>query len=176
MSDLSLNMFVVPMIALILVITLYLYFLKQVADRHNYKYFVITVAITAFILNFIWEVAQGPLYEGYQYDWKHISICALASVADMLMVLILLFGFGLIYKNVFWIRRLSTKRALILVLIGSIGAILAETWHTGRSDWTYAEPMPLLPWVEVGIAPVLQFAILPLTIFVISRKASKTNT
>jgi hypothetical protein len=30
--------------------------------------------------------------------------------------------------------------------------------------------MPLIPFVEVGLSPVLQFAILPLIIFVLSKK------
>lgn len=161
MDSINLGMFIVPTIALTLVITLYIYFYKKAADKHRYKYLVASIAILAFALNFAWEVVQGPLYEGYQYDWKHISMCALASIADMFMVLILLFGFGLIYKNVFWIEHLNVSGILVLVLVGGTGAILSEMWHTARGDWTYTESMPLLPWVEVGLSPVLQFMILP---------------
>ena len=170
MEELSPDMFVVPAIALTLVITLYVYFRRKVADQSGYRYFVITVAVVAYVLNLIWEVAQGPLYENFQYDGKHISICALASVADVFMVFILLFGFGLVYHSVFWVRHLSMSRSLLLVFVGGAGAILSEMWHTARNDWTYAESMPILPVVEVGLSPVLQFAILPLTVFLISRK------
>lgn len=126
-----------------------------------------TIAILTFVFNLIWEVAQGPLYKGYEHDWQHISICALASVADMLMVLILLFLFGLIYNNVFWTKNFTTFRVVILMLAGGVGAIIAEVWHTSRGDWAYAERMPLIPWVEVGVSPALQFTILPLLIFII---------
>jgi len=97
----------------------------------------------------------------------------LASVADMLMVFILLFGFGLIYGNVYWTRHLPLHRITALMVTGGLGAIVAETLHTGRGSWSYADAMPLLPWVNVGLTPVLQFTILPLIIFWVFRKFIK---
>jgi len=173
MEKLSPGIFVVPIIALTLIITLYLYFLKKEIDKWKYKQFVVTTAILAFVLNLIWEEAHGLLYEGFQYDLGHIAFCALASVADMFMVLILLFAFGLIYKTVFWIVPVRFNRSLVLILVGGVGAILAEMWHTWRGDWSYADTMPMLPLVEVGVSPVLQFSILPWIIFVISRRVIK---
>jgi len=168
--DLSFGIFVVPVITLTLIITLYIHFFRKVADKRKYRYFIVYTAIVAFIINFVWEVAQGPLYENFQYDFEHVSFCALASIADMLMVLVLLFLFGLIYKNVYWISRLKFTRTLLLVLVGFLGAILGEFWHTWRGDWSYADTMPMLPLIEVGLSPVLQFSILPLIIFLISRR------
>lgn len=173
MEELTLGIFVVPTIVLTLVILGYLYFAKQVKDEGEYKRFVFAVAVAAFMLNFIWELTQGPLYEGFEYDLKHISFCALASVADMLMVFILLFAFGLIFKDVYWMQNWGLKRILFLVLVGFFGAILAEVWHTARGDWSYADAMPRLPIVEVGLSPVLQFTILPWLIFLICKKFIK---
>lgn len=173
MDKLRLSLFVVPIIALTLIIGLYFHFLKRVIDRHNYQYFIVSTAIVAFMLNLVWEVAHGSLYEGFQYDLEHISFCALASIADMFMVLVLLFGFGIIYKNPIWIIPLRFNRSLLLILVGALGAILAEVWHTWRGDWSYADTMPLIPIVEVGFSPVLQFTILPLIVFVLSKKILK---
>tara|TARA_R110002167_G_scaffold56471_3_gene160242 strand:- start:6067 stop:6606 length:540 start_codon:yes stop_codon:yes gene_type:complete len=165
MEELSLGIFVVPTIALTLVILGYLYFAKQVKDVGEYKRFVFAVAVTSFVLNFIWELAQGPLYEGFEYDWQHISFCALASIADMLMVLILFFGFALVYRNIYWIMDLDNEKIVPLILIGSVGAIIGEIWHITHGDWSYAEAMPLVPLVEIGLSPLLQFALLPYIIF-----------
>lgn len=173
MEELSLGIFVVPAIALTLVVLGYAYFAKRVRDKREYKRFVIAVAVTSFVLNFVWELAQGPLYEGFEYDLKHISFCALASIADMLMVFILLFAFGLIHKNVFWVKNMDVNVVLLLAFVGFSGAILAEVLHTMRGDWSYADTMPLLPVVDVGISPVLQFTILPWLIFLISKKFIK---
>jgi hypothetical protein len=170
MDNLSLGIFVVPIITLTLIIMLYIHFFRKAADKRNYQYFVARTSVVAFVLNFGWEVAHGFLYENFQYDLEHVSFCALASIADVLMVLVLLFLFGLIYNNVYWIRRLKFTRTLLLVLVGFLGAILGEFWHTWRGDWSYADTMPMLPLIEVGLSPVLQFSILPLIIFLISRR------
>ena len=173
METLSLDIFVVPTVALTLVILLYLYFAKQVRNKKNYRNYIIGIAVIAFSFNFIWEVAQGWLYEGFEYDWQHISFCALASIADMLMVLILLFSFGLIYKNVYWINSMDLNKVLLLVFVGFSGSILAEVFHTIRGDWSYTDSMPLLPVMEVGVSPVLQFMILPWLIYSISKQMVK---
>lgn len=170
MDNFSTGIFIIPTIVLLLVVLLYFYFKSKVKHKKPYRRMVITIAATAFFLNLIWEVVQGPLYEGFEYDLKHVSFCALASVADMLMVLILLFGLNLIYRNVFWITYLSLKRVLILVVVGTVGAIIAEVWHTSQSDWAYADAMPIMPWLGVGLSPVLQFAVLPyLTFLIVNR-------
>ncbi len=170
MEGLSLGIFVVPVLALTLVILGYLHFAKMAGNRQNYRKYIITIAITSLVLNLIWEISQGPLYEGYEYDWKHISFCALASIPDMLMVLLLLFGFGMIYKDLYWIKGMGAKKVFLLALAGFSGAILAEVFHTIRGDWSYAKEMPLLPLVDIGLSPVLQFTILPWLIFLICAK------
>ena len=173
MKELSLSIYVVPTIALVLVILFYYHFVNQVGNKLNYRKSIITVSLLAFILNFIWEFTQGPLYKGFKYDWQHISFCMLASIADMLMVLILLFSFGLIYKNLYWINSMDLKKVLLLVFVGFSGAILAEVFHTIRGDWSYTDAMPLLPVVEVGMSPVLQFMILPWLIFLLGKHMVK---
>ena len=173
MDNFSIGIFIIPTVVLSLVMLLYFYFKSKVKHKKPYRKMVVTIAAMAFMLNLIWEVAQGPLYEGFEYDLKHVSFCALASVADMLMVLILFFGFNLIFCSVSWITYLSPKRVLILVMVGTIGAIIAEMWHTSQSDWTYSEAMPMIPGVEVGLSPVLQFAVLPYLIFMICNRFIK---
>ncbi|GHB87569.1 hypothetical protein [Persicitalea jodogahamensis] len=170
MESLSPILFLVPGIALTLAVVAYRYFSKRVSNRRAYRRYVAAVAGMAYLLNFAWEVSQGFLYQGYEYDFQHISFCALASVADVFMVFLLLFGFGLIYGDVYWTCHLSPYRIAALMAAGGVGAIVAETLHTGRGSWSYAEAMPLLPWVNVGLTPVLQFTILPLVIFWACRK------
>lgn len=170
--DISVGIFIVPTIVLSVVMFLYFYFKKQVEQKKGYRRFVLTIAVTAYMSNLIWEVAQGPLYKGFEYDLKHFSFCALASVADMLMVLILFFSFALITKNVFWTRNMKAKKIGTLISVGGIGAIFAEMWHTTMGDWSYAEIMPMVPFAEVGLLPVLQFALLPCLIFYTSSKMS----
>lgn len=102
MELLSSALFLVPTLALALAVTAYFYFARRVHEGRTYRLYVASVAGTAYVLNFAWEVSQGFLYQSDQYNLKHISFCALASVADVLMVFMLLYGFALIYGNVYW--------------------------------------------------------------------------
>lgn len=162
---LNANLFITPLIALILMLWGYFHFKKRAKDKNLYRRYLVLTGALAFFLNWGWEVAQGFLYQDFEYDLEHILICGLASVADMLMVYLLLFGFGLIYRNIFWIRNLSGWRVFWLMLAGSIGAILSEWRHTWTGNWSYADTMPVLPVVEAGLSPVLQFTLLPVIIF-----------
>ena len=46
---------------------------------------------------------------------------------------------------------------------------------TGRADkWAYAASMPIIPFLEVGLTPFFQLALLSLATFMILKKFSQT--
>ncbi|MEO9885748.1 MAG: hypothetical protein ABJR05_16840 [Balneola sp.] len=168
MTNLNFTLFIVPAITLLIVIALYIYFLKRTENKNLYKKQVIAISVYAFILNFIWEVSQGPLFSDYVYDFQHISFCALASVADLIMVLLLYFVFSVTLKDPFWIRNFNLFKVLSLLFIGGAGAILGEWRHLSEGNWSYTESMPVLPIIEVGLTPLLQFIVLPILIYILA--------
>lgn len=153
-----------------LVALLFIYFLKKVENKTFFKRLIFITLVMAFLLNFVWEVAQVPLYKGASFNKKHITFCALASVADAIMVLLLYFSYGLIYKNPLWVQRLTLLRILILMMVGGLGAIAAEIKYLSSGTWAYNTSMPLIPIAKVGLLPVLQFMLLPACIYYLSCK------
>ena len=170
MQTLSLSITIIPGIAILLDTLLYVFLLRHTNQKKMYNRFVITIIHLAFFFNVSWEILQMPLFKGGVYDWQHIMFCGLASIADVIMVLIIYFGFALIYKNAFWVKNLNTKSIILLLLIGGIGAVLAEVWQLSIGTWSYTSDMPLIPVVNVGLSPVLQFMILPILIYRLSFK------
>jgi signal transduction histidine kinase len=168
MNKLQPLIFLIPVIALILVIVFYAILLKRVTDKTFFKRFVFITLLLGFILNFAWEIIQGPLYKGFEYKISHIAFCGLASVADAIMVLLIYFVLALIYKDPLWIKHLDLKRTLIIVLIGGTGAVLAEIRHLSQGNWAYAPSMPVIPFVNAGLSPVLQFMLLPVLIYYVA--------
>ena len=168
MRSLSLSIIIIPGVAILLDILLYVFLLRRTTEKKMFRRFVITTILLAFLFNVAWEILQIPLYKEGVYTWQHILFCVLASVADVIMVLIIYFGFALIYKNALWIKNLNTKRIILLMLIGSVGAVLAEIRHLSMGTWSYADAMPLIPVLHVGLSPVLQFMILPILIYRLS--------
>lgn len=168
MNDLNPTIFLIPLAALILVGIFYRIFLKKAINKSSYKYLIFTIFILAFLLNLAWELLQGPLYSGYSYNAQHISFCALASVADAIMVILFYFVLGLIFKDALWIRKLTFTRILVLMLVGGTGAFLSEARHVMVGSWVYADSMPIIPFTKVGLSPILQFMILPGLIYYLS--------
>jgi len=62
----------------------------------------------------------------------------------------------------------SVKHIALLILIGGIGAVLAERRHLIAGSWNYSASMPVIPIAEAGLSPVIQFMLLPLLIFKLS--------
>ena len=170
MNNLKPLIFLVPSIALTLVVLLFIYLLKKVEDKVVFKRYVYTTLLLAFIINFAWEIIQLPLYKDASFDIQHIAFCALASVADAIMILLIYFCFALIYKKPLWVEELTAPRIFLLMLFGAIGAIAAEIRHLSAGTWAYDNSMPILPVVDVGLSPVLQFMMLPALIYYLSYK------
>ena len=169
--------FLIPSLALMLVALFYFIILKKATDKTLFQRFTFITLLLAFILNFAWEIIHGPLYKGFTYSTSHIAFCGLASVADAFMVLLIYFILAIVYKDPLWIKHINLQRTLILILIGGIGAILAEMRHLSLGNWSYASSMPILPFVNAGLSPVLQFMFLPVLIFYLSfsQLVSRTN-
>lgn len=170
MNTISPIIFLVPAVALALVVWLYIYMLKKAGDKVVFKRFVFTTLVLSFLLNFAWEVIQMPLYKDASFNIEHIAFCALASVADAIMVLIIYLVFAVVYKSPLWVQNLTLPRILLVMLVGGLGAIAAEIRHLSSGTWAYDASMPIIPGVDVGLSPVLQFMLLPAFIYYLSYK------
>jgi len=100
-------------------------------------------------------------------------LCGVASIADALMVLLLYYAFAVIYKDPFWVQHFTPMRILLLVMTGATGAILTEMLHLSTGSWRYSQRMPIVPVVNAGVSPVLQFMILPILSYRISSYFTK---
>ena len=160
--------FLIPVAALLLVITLYILLLKKVADKKIFKRFFLIMAVISFILNEVWELLQMPLYSSAYYNLGHVVFCTLGALADMIMVLLLYVCFGFIYKNPFWIWQSNWFKIFVVMLTGAVGAVLSEKRHLKIGSWAYDQSMPIVPFVNVGLSPFLQFLLLPVVIYFLS--------
>jgi len=98
MANLNPLIFLTPVIALILAVLLFIHLVKERDDKVVFKCFVLITLVFAFIFNFAWELLQIPLYKDAPYTFTHIEFCALASVADAIMVLLIYFFCGYLQK------------------------------------------------------------------------------
>ncbi len=116
----------------------------------------------AVTVNYPWERAQSRLYvlpDGAEVDWW---MCAAASVADGLVVLLIVQIGKLVIGQPDWYLRPSARGYVVLLLSGAVVSAVIEwsTIHVGQW-WAYSPRMPLIPVLNIGVAPLAQMLVLP---------------
>ena len=125
-----------------------------------------TLLVITLPLNFVWELAQMPLYEE-QGDWLAFAVhCIIPSLGDGVIVL-MIFGVGwLALRRMDWFARPGLTGYGLMLVTGFLIAVLIEWGAVYVLDrWRYAASMPILPGLGIGLSPVLQMLILPPVIF-----------
>ncbi len=121
------------------------------------------ISIFAFLLNFVWELLQMPLFgEFSEYPYYQIILhCTKATFGDVIISLVAFAGACLIARSRMWIVSMSKSGVVSFLAIGLIITITFEILATGPLNrWEYAELIPT--GIGVGAAPVAQWVILPL--------------
>ena len=126
------------------------------------------VFVFAFLLNYPWELLQVPLYKGMPEaaHWDAIKVCTAATVGDGVIMLLAYWGAALLVRDRWWIAQPRWAPVLALIAIG-VGitvllerlAIISDNPNWG---WRYADAMPIIPVLDIGLTPFLQWVILPL--------------
>ena len=126
-----------------------------------------------FLLHFVWEMLQIPWYEGMP-ETSHgagVWICTRATGGD---VVILLTGFwmaSLLAGGRDWFLYARRLPAVVMVTAGVLITIVLERLATGALErWTYADAMPVVPVAGIGLAPLLQWLLLPPLILWLARR------
>jgi len=120
------------------------------------------ISIFAFLLNFVWELLQMPLFAGFS-DFQFYQIilhCTKATFGDVVISLVAFAGACLITRSRMWILSMNKSGVVSFLTIGLAITVIFEILATGPLNrWEYSE---LMPTIGVGVAPVAQWVILPL--------------
>jgi hypothetical protein len=140
----------------------------QKGMRRRFQWFVGSpewnVSLFSFLLHFVWETWQMPLYEGglSMPHWTGIGICTRATLGD---VGIALCAFGVpayVLAGRLWILSPERRQWVTYLGIGIVITIVFEYLAVevlGR--WSYAARMPRLPLLGTGLLPILQWIVVP---------------
>ena len=123
------------------------------------------ISIFAFLLNFVWELMQMPLFTGFA-DFQYYQVilnCMKATFGDVVISLVAFAGACLIARSRMWIILTKNSGVVAFLAIGLVITIVFELLATGPLNrWEYGELMPMVPVIGVGVSPVAQWIILPL--------------
>lgn len=122
--------------------------------------------------NSVWEVAQLPLYqiwlEGTFFEQSFALIHC--SIGDILIAAVsLAAAFAITGRG--WPYRRYWSTAFTAALLGIAYTVYSEWQNVSvRGSWAYRDIMPIVPPFGTGLAPLLQWVILPLAMFAIARR------
>lgn len=123
--------------------------------------FMVSVAI-----NFVWEVAQMPLFAVNVSPLEYAAHCFVPSLGDGIILLMIFLAGWLVFRRPDWADRPALPGYALML---SCGFVIATVIELGAvyvlNRWEYAASMPRLPYLGVGLVPVLQMLVLPPVIF-----------
>ena len=133
----------------------------------------LTLAFFGFLLNFVWEVWVVPFYAaiGQADHWQIILFCTQASFGDVVILLLAFWGAAIVAGTRAWL--LTPKPLPFAVYLGIGLAITVALEHLSTAmlgRWAYTEGAPTLFLLGTGVAPLLQWLLLPPLALSLSRR------
>jgi hypothetical protein len=142
----------------------------------------VSVFIVAVAVNYLWELAQAPLYIGMEiYNSAVLWHCFVASLGDGLMVLLIVAAGWIVLHQQNWFQQPVASGYFVMLTTGFFIAVIVEWFGVSiLRRWEYTEKMPMLPGLSIGLIPIVQMLFLPPLIFRIvavlgSRKMWKSS-
>ena len=139
------------------------------------------VAFFALLLNFPWEILQGPLFEGMANapHWIIVKVCSWATLGDALIMLVAYWLVAAQARSRHWMMSPTNFQLLLFVTVGVVITVMIE-WLALRGlwfgEWKYSPLMPVIPGIGVGLSPLLQWiALPPLAVWLVRRQLADTH-
>jgi hypothetical protein len=116
------------------------------------------------IANLVWELAQLPLFTLWTEASRGFIAYAVfhCTVGDVLIAASALLLAMCLAAPLGFPERGLVRVAVVATLVAVAYTALSEWLNTQvRASWTYAPSMPVVPILNVGLAPLVQWLVLP---------------
>jgi hypothetical protein len=118
------------------------------------------LAGVAFLSHAVWEYLHIGLYTGYQSMEGILPVWMFAACGDLFYTLLIIGIISLAKQEAQWIKQASRSTYLIAAVLGSIVALMVEYKGLYLGRWQYLPLMPIVPFLGVGLSPLLQMTFL----------------
>ncbi|GAA6178371.1 hypothetical protein NBRC116593_42930 [Sulfitobacter pacificus] len=136
----------------------------QISLRALRRYF--SVIIPA---NLIWEFAHMPLYTIWnEGSWGEIVFAALHCTGGDILIAMSALMLALMLAGQGWpFARQTRQQVTVLTVAFGLAYTLFSEWLNIviRAAWAYSDLMPIIPILDAGLSPVLQWIFIPIAAF-----------
>ena len=115
-------------------------------------------------LQILWEIAQFPLYTvWHEGDWGYILYgLAHCTLGDLLIMLTCYWLVALLNRSRYWYRTNILVNGFLYTLLGLGYTIYSEMLNVNiKGTWDYTDLMPVIPVIEIGGMPFMQWVLIP---------------
>lgn len=123
-------------------------------------------------LQLLWEIAQFPLYTvWHEGSWSYILYgLGHCTLGDLLILLVAFELTALVARTRYWHLSAPLRYTPLLTGLGLAYTVYSETINVRvKGTWGYTELMPVVPGIEIGGMPFLQWLLIPAVLVVLMR-------
>ena len=118
------------------------------------------VAFFAGVLHFIWEVSHIHLYTDYESLGSGLTLLVWATSGDIVYTILGVIIVGVVYRDFDWLRHPKGKQLIMATVYGFFVSVGIEWKALILHRWAYTVAMPLLPFLNLGLSPIVQMSII----------------
>ena len=119
--------------------------------------------------NLIWEFVHMPLYTIWnEGTWGEIVFAAVHCTCGDILIAMSALMLALMLSGRGWPHVAAMRRSVtVLTLLFGLAYTLFSEWLNIviRAAWAYSDLMPIIPVLDAGLSPVLQWIVIPLVAF-----------
>tara|TARA_R110002049_G_scaffold73512_1_gene190012 strand:- start:49 stop:567 length:519 start_codon:yes stop_codon:yes gene_type:complete len=116
-------------------------------------------------LNLVWEVAHMPLYTLWQTGTtEEIVFAAVHCTGGDILIAMSALMLSLLIVGAGWPQgRTGVKRVVVMTMALGVAYTVFSEWLNivVREAWAYSELMPIVPMIDAGLSPLLQWIVIP---------------
>jgi hypothetical protein len=124
----------------------------------------IQLLMLALPLELLWEVAQFPLYTvWHEGDWNYILYgLAHCTLGDLIILLAAYWIVAMLDRDRHWHLNAVLPNGALFMVLGAVYTVYSEITNVRiKGTWDYTELMPIVPVVDIGAMPFLQWILIP---------------
>lgn len=133
---------------------------------------ILLLVALAFPVELLWEFAQFPLYaQWYEEPLPRIIAFGIHCTIGDLLILAGTYALTAFFMAQPRLHSAPGRGWVLFTLLGAGYTVYSELANVyPRGSWSYAESMPMVPLLHVGLTPLLQWVVLPpLLLFAMKR-------
>ena len=124
----------------------------------------IRLLVLALPLELLWEIAQFPLYTvWHEGTWTYILYgLAHCTLGDLIILLVAYWIVALLNRDRDWYLATVLPNGFLFMMLGAVYTVYSEINNVRiKGTWGYTDLMPVVPVVDIGAMPLLQWILIP---------------